>query len=156
MTTELILFLPDEAATLAFGARLAQATTVPMVMFMHGQLGAGKTTLARGILRGLGYADRVKSPTYTLVESYELANAVQLFHFDLYRLQDPYELEFMGIQDYFTAQAVCLVEWPEMGVGVLPPADLVCQLKSIRGGREITLSGHSAHGQTIIQRLRHE
>src|SRR5258708_6431581 len=97
---------------LAFGAELAQGCSPPCVIFLHGQLGAGKTTLVRGFLRGLGYEDKVKSPSYNLVEIYNLG-AQSIFHFDFYRIRDPHELDFMGIQDYWQPSAIFLIEWPE-------------------------------------------
>jgi tRNA threonylcarbamoyladenosine biosynthesis protein TsaE len=150
-----LLFLPDEASMLAFGQKLARATVVPAVIFIYGELGAGKTTLARGFLRGMGYADRVKSPTYTLVESYELEK-ITINHFDLYRLNDPEELEFMGIQEYFKTNAICLVEWPKKGLGFLPSPDLSCHIEMHHAGREIKYVAESAHGETILQRLTHD
>lgn len=149
------MFLPDEASLLALGARLAKAVLVPTVIFMHGPLGAGKTTFARGFLRGLGYKDRVKSPTYTVVESYDLDD-ILVFHFDLYRLHDSYELELIGIQDYFKNNAICLIEWPEKGEEILPKQDLSFYIEMHRTGREIKWMAFSPHGETILQRLTHD
>lgn len=116
------LHLQDEAATLALGAKLTHSMEPGTVVFLHGNLGAGKTTLVRGYLHALGYTGAVKSPTFTLVEEYLLRH-LRIFHFDLYRLSDPEELEWMGIRDYFSSDSIVFIEWPERGAGFLPRAD---------------------------------
>lgn len=144
--------LLDERATVAFGKKLGQALSAGAVVFMSGTLGAGKTTATRGILQGLGYpvSAAVKSPTYTLVEPYEL-NGVKVFHFDLYRLGDPEELEYMGIRDYFTKKNVCVVEWPVRGNGYLPKADLDVALTVAGQGREVSVTSQTPRGDQILQ-----
>lgn len=144
--------LADEAATVSFGQRLGKAVRKGAVIFLRGDLGAGKTTLCRGVLQAFGHDGAVKSPTYTLVEPYQLAE-VTLYHFDLYRLGDPEELEFMGIRDYFSDEAICLVEWPDKGEGCLPLADLELALKVADNGRLLLLTALSARGEKIATEL---
>jgi tRNA threonylcarbamoyladenosine biosynthesis protein TsaE len=131
-------YLPTTEDTEQFGATLWSLLPLPSVIFLQGDLGAGKTTLVRGLLRAAGHTGAVKSPTFTLVEEYEIAGR-KIFHFDLYRLNDPEELEWIGIRDYFQQNTLCFIEWPEKGAGFLPPADALIQL-SIKGlGRELSL-----------------
>jgi tRNA threonylcarbamoyladenosine biosynthesis protein TsaE len=145
-------FIPDEDQMLAFGSRLALLCGDTALIFLYGNLGAGKTTLTRGFLRGLGYEGRVKSPTYTLVEPYDIHHQ-KVFHFDFYRLQNPEELEFIGIQDYLIPEAISLIEWPEHGAGILPTADLSCYIEPESDGRQIRIEAHSAHGRDILKHL---
>ncbi|MBM6549719.1 tRNA (adenosine(37)-N6)-threonylcarbamoyltransferase complex ATPase subunit type 1 TsaE [Marinomonas ostreistagni] len=134
-----------EEAMELFGEQLAAALKNGGVVSLEGNLGMGKTTLVRGVLRGLGYQGPVKSPTYTIVEPYELADA-EVYHFDLYRISDAEELEYMGIRDYFKDGALCLVEWAEMGEGVLPRPDLVVHLSLVRHGRAIAIEPKTPYG----------
>jgi len=143
-------WLADEPATLELGRCLAQALSDGGVIYLQGTLGAGKTTLARGLLRGLGHKGAVKSPTYTLVEPYEL-DGRRVFHFDLYRLADPEELEYMGIRDYFSDQNLCIVEWPDKGAGVIPAADLCISLTAAQSGRDVSLAAATPKGEAILR-----
>jgi len=142
--------LPDKEATLQFGQQLAQHLPGGCVVYFHGELGAGKTTLVRGILQGMGHQGRVKSPTYTLVEAYQFKESM-VCHFDLYRLADPEELEYMGIRDYFSQNAILLVEWPERGGDFLPSADVDINLAYIDHGRSIVCKAGSQKGKDCFQ-----
>lgn len=144
--------IPNEEAMLRFGAQLAALASPGLVIFLYGDLGAGKTTFTRGFLRGLGHKGTVKSPTYTLVEPYELAGKT-VYHFDLYRLNQPNELDHMGIQDYFSKDSICLIEWPERGTGYLPKPDLSCYIEMDSEGRLCRIEAQSARGKTILQQI---
>lgn len=146
------LHLADASETLALGEKLALVCTHATTIFLHGDLGAGKTTLSRGFIQALGHSGKVKSPTYTLVEPYELS-PWQVFHFDLYRLGDPEELEFMGIRDYFNSDSLCLIEWPERGFGMLPAPDLELTLKYIDEQRIVHIEAGTAVGQLILTKI---
>lgn len=142
MTVQSYIFhLADEAATLALAALFAPYLRHGAVVYLQGDLGAGKTTFSRGLLQAMGHQGNVKSPTYTLVEPYIVADQ-QIFHFDLYRLRDPEELEFMGIRDYFTKGNLCLIEWPERGYGLLPDADLDLRLQIDQNQRQLCVTAN--------------
>lgn len=147
------LALPDENATLALGAALAPHLAPGMLVTLRGELGAGKTTLVRGLLRALGHAGRVKSPTYALVEVYELSR-LSLYHFDFYRFHDPSEWIDAGFRDVFNGRNICLVEWPERARGQLPPADLEIALEVTEPGRSATLTASTALGERLLAALR--
>ncbi|VAW65623.1 tRNA threonylcarbamoyladenosine biosynthesis protein TsaE [hydrothermal vent metagenome] len=153
---ESAVFLPDEAAQLSLAAAIAAQISQGCVIFLQGDLGTGKTTLARGFLHSLGFKGNVKSPTYTLVEPYLIDNQ-QVYHFDLYRLGSPDELEYAGGRDYFDNQSISLIEWPEKAEGYLPQADLNCQLsyKKQAGvqGRYCIMSAETQTGQRMIQAI---
>jgi tRNA threonylcarbamoyladenosine biosynthesis protein TsaE len=145
--------LQDEAATESLGRRIASALAPGCVIHLSGDLGTGKTTLVRACLRALGQEGRVKSPTYTLVEPYELSSLC-LYHFDFYRLKDPQEWLDAGFRDYFNDQAVCLVEWPEKAGDLLPPADLHIALSYTgENSREATLSAQTEPGARLLRSI---
>jgi tRNA threonylcarbamoyladenosine biosynthesis protein TsaE len=143
-------WLADEAATLELGQKLGRICQNGAVLYLEGELGAGKTTLCRGILAALGHIGPVKSPTYTLVESYILP-AITLHHFDLYRIAAAEELEYMGIRDYFSQPALVVIEWPQRGAELLAAPDIVVDIQSVNAGRQLSLSAHSAHGEHLLQ-----
>lgn len=144
--------LIDEQATITMGKKLAALCTRQTCIYLHGDLGAGKTTFSRGFIQALGHIGHVKSPTYTLVESYQLVGR-QIHHFDLYRLADAEELEFMGIRDYFTEDSLCLIEWPEKGVGLLPIADIEIELRYNADYRLVLFKANTLYGKAIIEQL---
>jgi tRNA threonylcarbamoyladenosine biosynthesis protein TsaE len=148
----------DESAMLAFAARVAKNVSKGLVLFLEGNLGAGKTTFARGFLKQLGYNGAVKSPTFTLVETYSINNLntgdLTVYHFDLYRLTDPEELDYMGISDYTDGEAIILIEWPDKGHGFLPLADLLVNIDYIGQQREIVLSSQTDKGKQLLSSIR--
>ena len=145
--SEVTLYLADEQAMSDFGARIARVTRGHGLIFLEGNLGMGKTTLSRGIIRGLGHVGAVKSPTFTLVEPYEIGD-IRAFHFDLYRLVDPEELEFLGIRDYFEDDALCLIEWPDKGAGFLPKPDLTITISPHDSGRSLKILPQGSRGES--------
>jgi tRNA threonylcarbamoyladenosine biosynthesis protein TsaE len=145
-----LIELADEAATLALGASLATGARAGQVLHLSGDLGSGKTTLARGLICALGHAGRVKSPSYTLVEVYELAR-LHLYHFDFYRFKDKKEWVSSGFREYFGPDALCIVEWPERAAGLVAPPDLEIQLEFAGPGRTARLKAHSPVGAAWLQ-----
>ncbi|MEL0640275.1 tRNA (adenosine(37)-N6)-threonylcarbamoyltransferase complex ATPase subunit type 1 TsaE [Pseudoalteromonas aliena] len=152
MTCSFQSHLNDEIATVAMGNRVAGIIGQGAVIYLHGDLGAGKTTFTRGVIQGFGHTGKVKSPTYTLVEPYELERA-NVYHFDLYRLGDSEELEYMGIRDYFSANAICVVEWPEKGGEFIPVPDLDITLSYAGNERKIVINSASERGVAIVEKL---
>lgn len=146
------LAVATEAEMEALGARLAVQLQAGLLLYVRGVLGAGKTTLVRGLLRGLGHRGGVKSPTFTLVEPYAFA-AFTLNHFDLYRLKHPEELEFMGVRDYLRGDDVCVIEWPERGADVLPEPDLDVMIEPADNGRIVVLTAHTDPGAKLLAGL---
>ncbi len=153
MTTALSSsLLSDEEATLAAGAALAHAAKGHGVIALHGNLGSGKTTLCRGLIRALGHSGAVKSPTFTIVEPYDLP-AGRVLHYDLYRLSDPEEVEYLGMRDFLDGRTLTLIEWPEKATGFLPPADLELFLDVLPSGRRISWQALTPHGALLAKAL---
>jgi len=151
------LVLVDETATIAMGMQIAEIVKNELkhglVVYLNGDLGAGKTTLTRGFVQGMGHKGNVKSPTYTLVEPYDLDNW-HVYHFDLYRLSDPEELEYMGIRDYFNENCCCFIEWPDKGQGMLADADLIINMAYSDEQRLMTLNAATDLGQLALTMLK--
>jgi tRNA threonylcarbamoyladenosine biosynthesis protein TsaE len=159
MTTEPInqmqVLLEDEQKMQVFGEKIAQVIgqiNAPLLILLNGDLGAGKTTLSRGILKGLGHRGAVKSPTYTLVEPYDL-EVGKVFHFDLYRLVDPEELYDIGFNDYLSESQLCMIEWPDKGGSLLPKADISMQINSNGTGRQVILTAQTSLGSQCVNEL---
>ena len=150
--TSRIIELPDEAATLQFAANVFTHLPIGSLVYLRGNLGAGKTTFVRGYLRAAGVTGPVKSPTFTLVEEYVLPN-LTLFHFDLYRLNDPEELEWLGIRDYLRPDTISFIEWPEHGAGHLPVPDLDIELRYQPQGRRAVIEARTHRGRMIMKAL---
>lgn len=145
---QVTLALADAAATEALAARLAARLPMRAVVYLHGDLGAGKSTFARAMLRALGVTGTIRSPTYTLVEPYALPGGGQALHLDLYRIGDPGELEFLGLDE--DSARLWLVEWPERGAGALPAPDLRVQLAVADAGRQARIGAETPAGQAWI------
>lgn len=155
MNSRFTVFLEDEQATQSAGIKLGKILQAGGVVYLQGSLGAGKTTFCKGVIAAFGYSGLVKSPTYTLVEPYEI-NGKNIYHFDLYRLGDPEELEFLGVRDYFQNRNICLVEWPEKGFGYLASADIVVELEPENTGRRLFLQANSNLGLEHLQKFETE
>jgi tRNA threonylcarbamoyladenosine biosynthesis protein TsaE len=149
--------LHEEAGTVALGAALAHALQPGLTIYLHGDLGAGKTALTRAMLHALGYSGHVKSPTYTLAEPYSIdiaGQAVNVIHFDLYRMTSAEEFLDAGFREYFNAQTICIVEWPEKADTVLPPPDISLSLAVAGEGRDVELHALSDQGAECLNRLK--
>lgn len=146
-------YLPNETATLNLGKTIAQYSDELSVIFLQGDLGVGKTTLVRGLLKGLHYDGFVRSPSYTLVEPYLNTQKKPVYHFDLYRIRDPEELEYIGLRDYLKPKNLCVFEWPERGASELPHADLMIRLSWDGEGRIATLDAQTEYGKFVLDQL---
>jgi tRNA threonylcarbamoyladenosine biosynthesis protein TsaE len=155
---QLSVALDGESKMVDFGAKLAAAIgkiDSPLLILLNGDLGAGKTTISRGILQGLGHQGAVKSPTYTLVEPYQLAIG-KIYHFDLYRLIDPEELEHIGFSDYLSEAKLCIIEWPENGGSYIPSPDISIDIQLHESGRQVTLDSGTESGKQCINLLQQQ
>ena len=149
MRNMLVVELASAEAMESFGMVLGQNCIEPLHIYLQGDLGAGKTTLVRGFLRGKCYSGKVKSPTYTLVEAYEFPD-MDIFHFDLYRLDDPEELAYIGFRDYFEKRSSVLLEWPEKAGGLLSVPDINIKIQLTAQGRRLEIQGESSKGQDLL------
>lgn len=146
-------YLPNETATLNLGKTIAQYSDELSVIFLQGDLGVGKTTLVRGLLKGMQYDGFVRSPSYTLVEPYLNTQKKPVYHFDFYRIRDPEELEYIGLRDYLKPSNLCIIEWPEHGASELPQADLIVHLSWDGEGRIATLDAQTEYGKFVLDQL---
>lgn len=144
--------MKDEAATLIAGQCFSQYLPSGYTVFLHGDLGAGKTTFVRGVLQGLGYQGKVKSPTYTLVEPYNFLNKT-IYHFDLYRLLDGEEWEEAGFRDYFNPNSICMIEWPEKAQSLLPQADIEVYLQHLTLGRAVKFQANTSTAEQVLKQF---
>ena len=155
MTHDITLQLADEQTTLKVGADFAHTLEAGVNVYLYGDLGAGKTTLVRGALNGLGFVGKVKSPTYTLVEPYQVQvnkTIINVYHFDLYRFMDEEEWDAAGFRDYFNPQSVCLIEWPNKAGSLIPQADIDVYLELSGEGRVARLIGNTTAGKACLER----
>jgi tRNA threonylcarbamoyladenosine biosynthesis protein TsaE len=150
--TERVFELPDEDATIALAQRIAVALDDGLVIYLYGELGAGKTSFTRALLRALGVGERIKSPTYSLVENYR-SRLGPAWHLDLYRIADPGELEWLGLDALSEPQALVLIEWPQRGEGALPPAELELHLSYAGDGRQARLRAMGARARALLRQL---
>lgn len=152
MNQRVSLYLKDESQTEAIGQKIAQIIHPGLVIYLQGQLGAGKTALARSLIRALGHQGKVKSPTYALVELYTISR-LNLYHFDLYRFDNPEEWLDAGFAEYVKPDTICLIEWPEKGGALIPQPDLTISLEISGEGRQIEIEAHTETGDKCLMRL---
>ena|SRR3990167_2349158 len=148
----IVKLLASEKDMFVFADKVAKAIKNGAIIFLKGSLGAGKTTFVRGVLRAFGFHGKVKSPTYALLEPYEI-DQHKIFHFDFYRINSPKELDFIGVEEYFLPAFICLVEWPEKGESHLPTPDLLFEFTVKNETRELTITAHTKHGTEMLTQL---
>ena len=153
MNQQISIELKDEQSTQHLGELIAKYLQAPLICYLQGDLGVGKTRIVRAIIQSLGYSGNVKSPTYTLVEPYQL-ETVTVYHFDLYRLSDPEELDYLGIRDYFDEQSICFIEWPDKGKGWLADADISIFLEYLGEGRRCQITAQTKAGTILLNKLK--
>ncbi|OGV33045.1 MAG: tRNA (adenosine(37)-N6)-threonylcarbamoyltransferase complex ATPase subunit type 1 TsaE [Legionellales bacterium RIFCSPHIGHO2_12_FULL_35_11] len=144
--------IPTEYASAQFAKTLSQFLITPLVLTFSGEIGMGKTTIIRFLLQSLGVTSSIKSPTFSLVETYSFTN-MQIHHFDLYRIHDESELDYIGFRDYFGDQDICCIEWPERAKYSLKNIDLAFDIVRQREGRDIIINAHSPSGEAILKGL---